>query len=165
MVALTLHGAAATRHADPASVGVIVVCSQGGGRTDLAGVGLGLATLVCEVGFSLLAVPVRTRITPLGVAAYTTAIAALMLTPAALLTAHRLPDAGELAGIGYLAVVATAVAFVLWYRAVARLGAERAGLLCGTMPIGALLAGVLLGTGSLGLLPGSGSSPPRSRSG
>jgi drug/metabolite transporter (DMT)-like permease len=50
-----------------------------------------------------------------------------------------------LAAIGYLAVVVTALAFVLWYRAVARLGAGPAGLLTGVTPVAAATAGVLLG--------------------
>jgi drug/metabolite transporter (DMT)-like permease len=39
----------------------------------------------------------------------------------------------------------TAVAFVLWYACVSRLGAGRAGLLTGIAPIAAALAGMALG--------------------
>ncbi len=46
--------------------------------------------------------------------------------------------------VGYLAVI-TAVAFVLWYSAVGRLGAGRAGLFGGVAPIAAAAAGALLG--------------------
>ena len=44
----------------------------------------------------------------------------------------------------YLAVAVTAVAFVLWYSSVRRLGASRAGLLTGVAPVAAAAAGVLL---------------------
>ena len=39
----------------------------------------------------------------------------------------------------------TAVAFVLWYTCVGRLGAARAGLLTGVAPVAAAAAGVALG--------------------
>ena len=48
------------------------------------------------------------------------------------------PDGGEAAAIAYLAVITTALAFVLWFGAVQRLGADRAGLLVGLMPVAAV---------------------------
>jgi drug/metabolite transporter (DMT)-like permease len=45
----------------------------------------------------------------------------------------------------YLAVAVTAVAFVLWYGCVERLGAGRAGLLTGVAPVAAALTGIALG--------------------
>jgi drug/metabolite transporter (DMT)-like permease len=45
----------------------------------------------------------------------------------------------------YLAVAVTAVAFVLWYTSVERLGAGRAGLLTGIAPIAAAITGIALG--------------------
>jgi drug/metabolite transporter (DMT)-like permease len=45
----------------------------------------------------------------------------------------------------YLAVAVTAVAFVLWYSSVRRLGASRAGLLTGVAPVAAAVTGILLG--------------------
>jgi drug/metabolite transporter (DMT)-like permease len=53
--------------------------------------------------------------------------------------------ASDWAAIGYLAVLVTAVAFVLWYSAVLALGAGRAGLLTGIAPVSAALSGVLVG--------------------
>jgi hypothetical protein len=52
----------------------------------------------------------------------------------------------HLLAVAYLAVVVTAVAFVLWYSAGGRLGSARAGLLTGVAPIAAATAGVLLGS-------------------
>lgn len=46
---------------------------------------------------------------------------------------------------GYLAVVVTALAFVLWYSAVGKIGAGRAGLFTGIVPIVAAAGGLLLG--------------------
>ena len=64
-------------------------------------------------------------------------------------TARRAVARGR-AGRGYLAVVVTSVAFLLWYAAVAGLGPARAGLLTGMAPIAAAAAGAMLG----GPLPG-----------
>jgi drug/metabolite transporter (DMT)-like permease len=47
--------------------------------------------------------------------------------------------------IAYLGIAVTAVAFVLWYSSVGRLGAGRAGLLAGVAPVAAAATGVLLG--------------------
>jgi drug/metabolite transporter (DMT)-like permease len=61
--------------------------------------------------------------------------------PGALL---RLRADDVLAGV-YLAVAVTAIAFVLWYSCVQRLGSARAGLLTGVAPIAAAAGGVALG--------------------
>jgi drug/metabolite transporter (DMT)-like permease len=83
------------------------------------------------------------------VSVHTVWLAAAML--AVLGTVHegpaavtRLTTTDMLAG-GYLAVMVTAVAFVLWYGSVARLGAGTAGLLTGVAPVAAALTGVALG--------------------
>jgi hypothetical protein len=49
--------------------------------------------------------------------------------------------------IRYLAIASTAIAFVLWDRAWARLGPERTGLFAGPMPVSAALAGAAVTTG------------------
>ena len=54
-------------------------------------------------------------------------------------------DTGDLLAAAHLAIVVTAVAFVLWYTAVTRLGADRAGLFTGVVPVMAAVGGVLLG--------------------
>ncbi|MGY1615579.1 DMT family transporter [Geodermatophilus sp. SYSU D00691] len=122
---------------------------EGFGRTDSAGLGWAVVVLACEAGFTLLALPVLGRHGPEGVSVHTTWLAAVAFGvlglvgegPAAVL---RL-DAGDVAALAYLAVVVTALAFVLWYGAVRRLGAGRAGLLTGIAPIAAAAAGVVLG--------------------
>src|SRR5690606_104970 len=68
---------------------------------------------------------------------------------ASLATSERLlsiPTVAELAALLHMALMATVVAFVLWYSGVARLGADRAGLFCGVMPVAGYLAGLVLGT-------------------
>lgn len=122
---------------------------QSGGRTDLAGLGWAATVLVCEVGFTLLAVPVLRRHGPWGVSVHTCWIATAQLTVLAALTegpaAASTLRGPHLAAIAYLAVVLTAIAFILWYSAVGRLGTALAGLLTGVAPVAAAAVGMLLG--------------------
>ncbi|WP_218605561.1 DMT family transporter [Pseudonocardia abyssalis] len=168
-----------SEHAEPAVLGVAVACVplalalggarrpspglllgaavvtagaalvQGGGRTDAAGVGWAALVLACEVGFTLLAVPVLRRHGPFGVSVHTCALATAAFAGIGLVTegpgaaATLRPE--HLAASLHLAVVVTALAFVLWYGCVGRVGAGRAGLLCGLAPIAAAGTGVVLG--------------------
>jgi drug/metabolite transporter (DMT)-like permease len=132
---------------------VIVTCGaalvQGAGRADAAGLGWAAVVLGCEACFTLLAVPVLGRLGAAGVSVHTTWLAAVLFAvigvaregPGGVL---RLQAADWLAD-GYLAVAVTAVAFVLWYSSVRRLGAGRAGLLTGLAPVAAAGAGIALG--------------------
>jgi drug/metabolite transporter (DMT)-like permease len=129
------------------TAGAVLV--EGTGRTDGVGALWAVVVMTCEAAFTLLAVPVLGRLGAWAVSAHTTWIAAALLViggvgfdgPLAVgrLTGH------ELLAIGYLAVVMTALAFVLWYSAVGRLGPGRTGLLTGVAPMAAAGAGVLLG--------------------
>jgi drug/metabolite transporter (DMT)-like permease len=129
------------------SAGAVLV--QGGGRTDAVGLGWALLVLLTEVGFTLLAVPVLGRLGPWAVSLHAVWIAALGLLvlgvtvegPAAV---TRL-GVDDLLAAAHLAAVVTALAFVLWYSAVRRLGAGRAGLFTGVVPVTAAVGGVLLG--------------------
>jgi drug/metabolite transporter (DMT)-like permease len=62
----------------------------------------------------------------------------------------RLPTAAEAMALAYIAVVVTVVAFFLWYDALGRLGADRAGLFAGVIPISAIVTTVVLGLGAPG---------------
>ncbi|GAY08781.1 DMT family transporter [Pseudonocardia sp. N23] len=122
---------------------------EGGGRTDAQGLGWALVVLACEAGFTLLAVPVLGRHGPWGVSVHTCWMAAVGLGVGGLVTegppAVTTLRPEHLAAMAYLAVGVTAVAFVLWYSAVATLGAGRAGLLTGIAPVAATLIGTALG--------------------
>lgn len=106
-------------------------------RISAAGTLIAVAGLGCEVGFTLLAAPLLPRLGPTRVAAWSAILATGQL---ALLTRGDVPTPtrDEAAAIAYLAVITTALAFVLWFGAVQRLGAARAGLLVGLMPIAAV---------------------------
>ena len=132
---------------------LLVTCGaalvQGVGRSDAIGLVWAGVVLGCEAGFTLLAVPVLSRHGTWGVSIHATWMAAVIFAgvgvvgegPLAVLQL-RLED---LLAIGYLAVAVTAVAFVLWYFSVVRLGSGRAGLLTGVAPVAAAATGVALG--------------------
>ncbi|MBV9382281.1 MAG: DMT family transporter [Streptosporangiaceae bacterium] len=131
----------------------VVTCGaalvQGVGRSDATGLAWAAVVFGCEAAFTLLAVPVLGRHGPWGVSVHSTWLAAVAFAGMGLAregpgAASRLGGAGWLA-IVYLAVAVTAVAFVLWYSSVGRLGASRAGLLTGVAPVAAAACGVLLG--------------------
>jgi threonine/homoserine efflux transporter RhtA len=115
----------------------------------LAGIAWAAVVFGCEAAFTLLAIPVLNRHGPWGVSVHTTWLATAMFAliseikegPAAVTELTR----SDWLAIGYLAVAVTAVAFVLWYSSVSRLGASRAGLLTGIAPVAAAASGVLLG--------------------
>jgi drug/metabolite transporter (DMT)-like permease len=126
------------------SAGAVVV--EGLGRADAVGLAWAVTVFACEAGFTLLAVPVLGRHGPVGVSVHATWIAAPMFAVLALytegLSAATAFDIGDVMAIAYLAVGVTAVAFILWYSCVHRLGAGRAGLLAGIAPVAAAVVGV-----------------------
>lgn len=127
------------------------VLVEGTGRTDAAGVAWAALALGCEAGFTLLAVPVLRRHGPWGVSVHAVWMGAVMLAGLALCFEDPadLPALGaaQWAAAAYLAVLVTAVAFLLWYRTVAAVGSGRAGLLTGIAPLAAAGTGVLTGGG------------------
>lgn len=134
------------------SAGAIAVV--GLGRADVVGLLWALTVFVCEVGFTLLALPVLGRHGPVGVSVHSTWMAAAMFTALAAGTegiwAITRFDIADVAAIGYLALGVTAVAFILWYSCVSALGTGRAGLLTGIAPVAAALIGIPL----TGTVPG-----------
>ena len=148
-----------TLPARPVIIGATVVTAgailvQGFGRTDAAGIGYAILVLVCEAGFTLLAVPVLARLGAFGVSFHSVWMAAAGMAiigvvaegPAAVTTL----DAVDLLAALHLAVVVTTLAFLLWFTAVGRLGSGRAGLLTGVVPVAAAGLGVPLN----GVVPG-----------
>ncbi|MBN3931290.1 DMT family transporter [Streptomyces verrucosisporus] len=134
---------------------------QGWGRTDAAGLLWSAAALAGEVGFAVIAVPL---VRPLGARLLSTAACALAAVEAALLGVVldgrawlRMPDPAESAALLWQAVVVTVVGFVCWYAAVGRIGAERATLFSGLIPVSAALTAPLVATGSYGWAQAGGS--------
>jgi drug/metabolite transporter (DMT)-like permease len=129
------------------TLGAVMV--TGGGRTDAAGLGYALLTLVSEAGFTLLAVPVLRRLGPHGVSLHAVWMAAVALWGLSLATegpgAALTLRAEHLPATLHLAVAVTVVAFLLWYTAVGRIGPGRAGLFTGVVPVASAVGGVILG--------------------
>ncbi len=129
------------------TVGAALV--HGGGRTDAAGLGWAVVTLLTEAAFTLLAVPVLARLGPWCLSLHASWLAAaglavLGLTVEGPLAIMELHSDDVMAAV-HLAVVVTTVAFILWYSAVGRIGPGRAGLFTGVVPIIAAAGGMLLG--------------------
>jgi drug/metabolite transporter (DMT)-like permease len=129
------------------TIGTGVANGLGGGS--LPGFLLALGALAGEVGFSLLALPLLPRLGAVRVSAYSAAVAVPMLFGAGLIadgtSVLRVPDWGEVAALGYLSIIVTVGAFILWYDALGRIGADRAGLFAGLIPISAVVTTMVLG--------------------
>ncbi|WBO68659.1 DMT family transporter [Streptomyces camelliae] len=128
------------------------VLVEGTGRTDAVGVAWAVLALGCEAGFTLLAVPVLRRHAPWGVSVHATWLAAVLLAVLGVTSdgpsAARELTGAQWAALGYLALMVTAVAFVLWYSTVRAVGAGRAGLLTGIAPLAAAVVGAVSGSGA-----------------
>jgi len=133
-------------------IGATVVQWTGGGLS-AAALGLALGAMLCEAAFSLVALPLLHRLGPLGISTYACLAAATILAIGAAVThgvqALPTPTATQAVAIVELAVVVTAVAFMLWYSSLARIGVERAGLFAGLIPVSALVTSALVGQSSL----------------
>ncbi|CRK61611.1 Permease of the drug/metabolite transporter (DMT) superfamily [Alloactinosynnema sp. L-07] len=127
-----------------AVVGVVIL--SGGGSWHGPGLFLAILTMLGEASFTLFAVGPVQRLGGFSVALWCHAIA--VVCGAALAVSLdgvlRAPTATESAAIGAVAVL-TVVAFCLWYRCVELLGAGRAAVLIGAMPVSGLAVSVALG--------------------
>ncbi|PZF79845.1 DMT family transporter [Jiangella anatolica] len=127
--------------------GILIV--QGATTAPLGALPYAVGFLLCEAAFTLLAVPLLKEFSPLQVSTAVCLVAVPLLAalaavePGADLVA---PTASEAATLAFLAVCTTAVAFLLWYGGVVRLGADRAGLFAGIMPVSGMVVGVIAGT-------------------
>ncbi|MEX3103937.1 MULTISPECIES: DMT family transporter [unclassified Streptomyces] len=141
------------------AAGAFVV--QGWGRTDGAGLAFSACALAGEVGFAVLAVPVLRALGPVltsatvcGVAAVESAVLGVVVDGGGWV---RWPDGGEAAALLWQAVVVTVVGFVCWYRGMQVLGAERATLFSGLIPVAAAGTAPVVGAGSYGAAQALGS--------
>ena len=135
------------------TAGACVANGLGGGG--LPGLLLALGALAGEVCFSLLAIPLLPRLGAVRVSAYSAAAAVPMLLVAGLVAdgtgVVRPPTWSEAAGFTYLSLVVTAGAFILWYDALGRIGADRAGLFAGLIPVSAVVTTMVLGLRTPGM--------------
>lgn len=129
------------------AAGIVIV--QGATAAPLTAVPYAMGVLLCEVAFTLLAIPLLRAMTPLQLSAAVCLVAVPLLAVIAVAQPGvdlRRPGLTELVVLVYMAVPTTAIAFLLWYGGVYRLGADRAGLFAGLMPVAGFASGVALGT-------------------
>ncbi|MFG1947948.1 DMT family transporter [Nonomuraea sp. NPDC048826] len=123
--------------------------ATGLGSGNLPGLLWALGALAGEVCFSLLALPLLPKLGAIRVSTYATVLAVPMLAVIGLVEEgtgmFRVPTPAEALGFGYLTVVVTVVAFLLWYTSLPKLGPGRAGLFAGLIPVGAIVTGLVLG--------------------
>lgn len=127
---------------------VIGASAAGGRQTDLAGVGLCLLAALLYAGGVIVQKPVLARVPALQATWLGCAVGAVVCLPflPALVDDTRHASAGAIAGVVYLGVFPTAVAFTTWAYALARTEAGRMGATTYLVPaVAALLSWVILG--------------------
>jgi drug/metabolite transporter (DMT)-like permease len=126
-----------------------VALAQGLGGGHVSGVLLAVGALLGEVSFALISIQLVRRIGAMRVSIYACGTAVLLCVLGTVLVEHpRLPTVPELAALAWMAVAATALAYLCWFGSLALLGAERFGLFTGLVPFSAVGVTYLIGTGS-----------------
>lgn len=129
------------------SIGAVAV--TGWGRGDVIGILMAVSLIGFETGFTLLGARALPRMGPWSYSAATAVVAAIVFAAlAAIIERPALASFAEpatVAAILYLGAVATAVAFVLWFTGVQRLGPGTIGLCAGIAAPSAALIAALLG--------------------
>ncbi|GII93166.1 membrane protein [Sinosporangium siamense] len=133
------------------AVGAGTVVATGLGTGGPIALAWAVTTLICEVSFSLLAVTLLPKLGPIRTSAYATALAVPMFLIIGWV-AHgtammRMPTVSEVLGFGYISILVTVFAFLLWYSALQRLGTGKAGLFAGLIPIGTMITAMVVGLG------------------
>ena len=141
-------------------VGVGVVVLSGGGSWHGPGLALALLVMACEVAFTLGGVGPVARLGAVPASMWSCVLAAVGGAVLSTLwdgaAAWPLPTLTEATAIVVLGSLVTAVAFGCWYTGVSVLGADRAGVLIGLMPVAGLAAAVVLGRQPFTLLAAGG---------
>lgn len=139
-------------------VGLGVVVLSGGGSWHGPGLLLGLLVVVGEAAFTLGGVGVVARLGAVAASMWSCVFASVGGGVLATFWEGpwRAPSQSELTAIVVLGVLVTTVGFAFWYTGVSVLGADRAGVLMGLMPVAGLVTAVLLGRQSLTLVAAGG---------
>jgi drug/metabolite transporter (DMT)-like permease len=137
-------------------VTALVGIDLSGSTNELVGAG---CLMIATLGYAVGALIVKRRLAdvePLGPVAAAMGIGTLILLPAAAISAPTAaPSAAATASLGILGVACTALAFLLYFALIARVGAGRASLIAYINPViavalGVALLGENLGPGGLG---------------
>lgn len=129
------------------SAGAVAV--TGWGTASALGILMALSLIALEAGLTLMGAPALPRMGAWSYTAATAAVAAAVFAAMSLVTERgvvgQLLAPVALGAVLYLGVVATALAFVLWFTGVERIGAGSAGLAAGVAAPAAALIGALFG--------------------
>lgn len=137
-----------------AAAGVAAISLAGGdagrGPNPLLGNALIFGTVVCEAVFSILGKVATARLRAITIATLVSCLGALSFLPFALWTARGFDFSGvdreAWLALGYYAVGATVLPYLLWYHGLPRVPAGVAGIFTGIIPVSAVaLAVVVLG--------------------
>ena len=135
-----------------AGAGLVIVSRSGGSLSGtLYGDGVVLGCVVSWVVYSVFSRSVSERLGPLLTVSYSIWFGTLMLCGASVLVVDEpfLPalygmSAGQWAGIVYLGIVGSAVAYIWYYDAIRHIGATRSGAFIALNPVTAVFFGILL---------------------
>lgn len=135
-------------------LGVVAMLTTGAARPDPLGVAASVSAMVMSsVGYGL-ATRWRDDVDVVSSTAWQLVAGGVLLTPAALLVEGPPPHLGTqaLLAVTYMALVATAVAYLAWFSGLRRLPASAVGLLGLLNPVAGVTLGLLLGGERLGPL-------------
>lgn len=154
-LALVVPALRGRRPALLALVGAVIVVSgvlvlSGGGSWHGPGLLLSVLVLLGEVMFTVSGAGVTRRLGVVEASTWASAVAAVIgagisTVASGPVAAWPMPSGRQWVALAVLGVLVTAVAFVGWYSAVTALGADRAGVLIGLMPVSGFVMSVLLG--------------------
>jgi drug/metabolite transporter (DMT)-like permease len=129
------------------SIGAVAI--TGWGRGDGIGIVMAASLIVFEAGFTLMGARALPRMGPWSYSAATAVVAALSFAVLSALVERPAPASfaqpDAVAAVLYLGAIATAIAFVLWFTGVRRLGSGTVGLCAGLAAPSAALIGALFG--------------------
>lgn len=138
-----------------------IIVSAGGvavaglGRSDPIGMLAAASLIACEVGFTIFGAVALPRMGAWSYSAATAVAASLAFAGLSAVVERPdlrfLADPGAVGAVSYLGVVATAVAFILWFTGVERLGPGAVGLCAGVAGPAAGLIGMALGAPAPGV--------------
>lgn len=128
-------------------VGVIVMVGGGANDVDPVGVAASLGAMTASaVGFVLTA-RWGSGVPAVALASWQLLAGGLVLVPVAFIIegAPTVPSGAQLAGFAYVSLIATALAYTVWFQGLARLRASTVGAIGLLNPVTGILLGVVLG--------------------
>lgn len=167
LIVLTRAAQARTKPAPMLMFGAVVVLAgtfiaqtstDGGLQWRAEGMLWSLALLAGAASITLLGASVITTLGPYTVTTYACGVSAVLLLglsggiqAATGATMMRVPDPTEFAALAFLTIGVTVMVTLLWYGAMTRLGAGRAGLFNGLVPLASLVSVAVVGVGTITL--------------